>query len=183
MRIDLNHPDSFYLSSVQNGDQAAYVEHFRDKDTTDCLLKIPYPYTEDDAEKWVRVCLEATLKQPHETNFALRRSDGFLIGGAGLVLNGGAAEHRAELGYWVSKDYRGRGLATAITRVMVRHAFQSLGLQRIEALTFSQNLISQRVLEKAGFKLEGLLQGYHIKNGILQDACMYGLLKTDTSES
>jgi RimJ/RimL family protein N-acetyltransferase len=180
MRIDLQHR-GFYLSPIQNGDQAAYVEHFRDKATTDNLLKIPYPYTEEDAEAWVKSRLEAALKQPQETSFALRRIDGFLIGGIGLVLNSGAAEHRAELGYWVAKDYRGRGLATAAIRAMVQYAFQSLGLKRVEALAFSHNLISHRVLEKAGFKREGLLEGYHLKNGALQDACIYAVVRTEIS--
>ena len=175
MRIDLQ--DGFYLSPVRNGDQAAYVEHFGDKDTTDRLLKITYPYTEKDAEAWVRFRLDAAQKQDHETSFALRRPDGFLVGGAGLVLNGGFAAHRAEIGYWVAKDYRGRGLATAAVNALIHYAFQDLKLRRIEATAFPHNPASHRVLEKAGFKREGILAGFHLKKGELLDACMYALVK------
>jgi ribosomal-protein-alanine N-acetyltransferase len=175
MRLDLH--DGFYLGPVRDGDQAAYVEHFRDKDTTDRLLKIPYPYTQEHAEFWVRFRLDAAGKNPVETSFALRRPDGFLIGGAGIVLNGGSAAHRAEIGYWVARNYRGRGLATAAIKALSRYAFRNLGLLRLEATAFTHNPASHRVLEKAGFRREGILAGYHLKEGKLIDACMYALIK------
>jgi RimJ/RimL family protein N-acetyltransferase len=171
MHIDLH--DGFHLSPVRDGDQPAYVEHLSDKETTDLLLKIPYPYTAEHAEFWVRFRLEAALKESRLSHFALRRPDGFLIGGIGLEMNTGTAAHRAELGYWIAKNYRCRGLATAAVGAMVRYAFHELGLKRIEATSFSHNLASHRVLEKAGFVREGFLAAYHLKNGILIDAYMF----------
>jgi ribosomal-protein-alanine N-acetyltransferase len=179
MRIELH--DGFHLSPVRDGDQAAYVEHFSDKDTTDRLLAIPYPYTAEDAEDWVRLHVDAACKEPRPSHFALRRADGFLIGGIGLQLNSGAARHRAELGYWIAKDYRGRGLTTAAVRALARYAFQDLGLRRIEATSFSHNLASHRVLEKAGFTREGFLAAYHIKDGILIDAYMFAIVASVTT--
>ena len=182
MRIDLH--DGFYLSPVREGDQAAYVKHFRDKDVTDRLIKVPYPYTEKDAEDWVQSRIDAARKQPHETHFALRRADGFLIGGVGIVLNkSDAIAHRAELGYWLAKNYRGRGLASAAVRAFSQYAFQNFGLRRIEALPFSNNAASHRTLKKADFKREGVLAGYHRKNGIPADACMYALVKPEAQNS
>ncbi|MCE0498456.1 MAG: GNAT family N-acetyltransferase [Methylacidiphilales bacterium] len=169
MRIDLQ--EGFYLDSVREGDQAAYVEHFQDRDTVDRLLKIPFPYTAKDAEDWVRHRLQVTATQTKETSFALRRPDGVLIGGIGFVPSSSA--HRAELGYWVARTYRGRGLATAAVKAVVAYGFQELGYRRIEATAFHQNQASFRVLEKAGFRREGLLRGYHMKNGRLIDVCMF----------
>jgi ribosomal-protein-alanine N-acetyltransferase len=147
MRIELH--DGFYLSPVQEGDQDAYLEHFRDKETTDRLLKIPFPYT---------------------------RADGFLVGGVGLMLHSGTSQHRAELGYWMARDHRGRGVATAGARAMVRYAFGDLGLRRIEATSSPHNLASHCVLEKAGFQREGLLASYHIKDGVLLDVILFAIL-------
>ena len=174
VRIELH--DGFHLSPIRDGDQAAYVEHFRDKGTTDWLLKVPYPYTAQDADSWVNLRLKAALAEPTPANFAFRRADGFLIGGIGLVLNRDLAPHRAELGYWIAQDYRGRGLATAAVRGVVAYAFGNLGLKRIEATTFIGNFASHRVLEKAGFTREGLLQAYHLKDGILIDAFMFAIV-------
>lgn len=174
MHFDLH--DGFYLSAVRDGDQAAYVEHFLDKDTTDRLLKIPYPYTDKDADFWIRFCLDMEAKNNRPNHFAIRRSDGFLVGGIGLQLGVGFTAHRAELGYWLAKDYRGRGLATGSTRVVVRYGFEELGLRRIEATAATHNTESHRVLEKAGFTREGLLARYHIKNGTLIDVYMFSIL-------
>jgi ribosomal-protein-alanine N-acetyltransferase len=171
MRIELH--DGFYLSPVVEGDEAAYLEHFRDKETTDRLVAIAYPYTPADAEKWVRFCHESMVRHGRPNQFALRRADGFLIGGAGLQLRGGLASHRAELGYWLAKDYRNRGLATAAARASVHYAFRDLGLRRIEATSSVGNPVSHRVLEKTGFTREGLLAAYYLKDGTLIDVYLY----------
>lgn len=177
MRIDLL--NGFHLSQVQAGDQAAYVEHFRDKETVDNLLLIPFPYTEKDAEEWVQSRLEAAAQGVPEAHFAIRREDGFLVGGAGLDMGVGTGSHRAEIGYWVAKDYRRRGLAGAALRAMTSYAFNHLGVKRLQAWTYPNNLASRRLLKNTGFQHEGLLRGYHLKNGILRDASIYGLVKND----
>ena len=79
----------------------------------------------------------------------------------------------------MSKNYRGRGLATAAVKALCHYGFETLGLRRLEATAFPHNAASHRVLERAGFIREGELKGYHLKNGILVDACMYALVKTD----
>ena len=168
MRIDLQ--EGFYLDSVREGDQPAYVEHFRDQRIADGML-IPFPYSEKDADKWVRSCLQISTTRSKPTNFAIRRSDGILIGGISVTRL--PSPHRVEVGYFVSGSYSGRGLATAAVKVLVAYAFQELGCRRIEATPFHHNKPSHRVLEKAGFRREGLLLGYHVKNGCLIDACMF----------
>jgi ribosomal-protein-alanine N-acetyltransferase len=179
MRIDLH--DGFYLSPVRDGDEAAYVEHFRDKDTTDRLVKIPYPYTDKDAEFWVRFCVDAENKNNRPNHFAIRRADGFLVGGIGLQLGAVTSAHRAELGYWLAKDYRGRGLASASVSEVVRFAFEKFGLRRVEATAAIHNVPSHRVLEKAGFTREGFLAHYHIKNGELIDVYLFSILESGTA--
>jgi ribosomal-protein-alanine N-acetyltransferase len=173
--------DGFYLSPIQEGDQAAYLEHFQDKKTVDLLLRIPFPYLEADAEKWVRFCVDIDLKQNTPYHFALRRADGFLIGGLGFQLNHGPARHRAEIGYWVAHDYRGRGLATSMVRAIIPYAFRELALLRLEATSSSQNFASHRVLEKAGFTREGFLAAYYLKEGIVVDVHLFSLLATMTT--
>jgi ribosomal-protein-alanine N-acetyltransferase len=174
MRIELK--DGFYLSPVQEGDQPAYVQHLADKDTSDRLLKVPFPYTAEDANFWVNLRLNAAKTESRPSHFAIRRGDGFLLGGIGLELGGGETQHRAELGYWISKDYRGRGVMTAAVNAVTRYGFRDLGLRRIQATAFTTNTESHRVLEKAGFTREGLLASYYIKAGKLIDVYMYVLL-------
>jgi RimJ/RimL family protein N-acetyltransferase len=177
MRIDL--PDGFYLSPVRDGDQPAYLEHFRDQETTDCLLLVPFPYTQKDADEWVQAREKSAEEYPFETQFAIRRGDGFLIGGIGFLTGKGASAHRGEVGYWVARDYRRLGIATNALKAIVDYAFNDVALQRLQALVFEYNVPSQAVLEKAGFEREGLLKGYHVKHGTLRNAVMYGLVRAD----
>ena len=57
--------------------------------------------------------------------------------------------------------------------------FSRFDIARIYAEPFAANIGSRRVLEKAGFQLEGLLRNSVYKNGVLQDSCIYALLKED----
>jgi len=174
MQLDLG--DGFHLTEVREGDQAAYVEDFRDKEITDFMLLIPYPYLPEHAEFWVRHCLEMSRSQPHPSEFAIRRPDGFLVGGIGLLLHTGKGSHRGELGYWLTKPYRGRGLMTRAVKAAVAYGFETLGLKRLEATAFTHNAASQRVLERAGLSREGTLHGWHCKDGKLIDAVMFAIV-------
>jgi ribosomal-protein-alanine N-acetyltransferase len=181
MRIELR--DGFYLGPVRDGDQSAYLEHFADKDTADRLLMMPFPYTQEDAQSWVQARINASRTRPMESHFAVRRPDGFLVGGIGLILNGVRGAHRAEIGYWLAREYRNRGLITVAVKTVTQYGFEQLNLTRIEATAFVKNTASQRVLEKAGFACEGVLKGYHRKHGRPIDVCMYARLAPESPES
>jgi ribosomal-protein-alanine N-acetyltransferase len=83
------------------------------------------------------------------------------------------------LGYWVSADDNGRGLATAAVRAMVRVAFDELGLHRIQAGTLLHNVRSQRVLERTGFVRFGMAPGYLKIAGRWQDHALYQVLNPE----
>ena len=66
---------------------------------------------------------------------------------------------------------------TRAVEEICREAFDSLGLARIYAEPFAHNAASRRVLEKAGFQLEGVLRKSVTKKGQLYDSCVYGLVR------
>ncbi len=66
----------------------------------------------------------------------------------------------AEIGYWVKKEARRRGIAEAALRLVVRWAFEEQGVERLEILTYPGNFASQALAEKLGFRREGLLRGF-----------------------
>lgn len=76
----------------------------------------------------------------------------------GNVVRG--ALRSAWVGYWVDSELTGRGVATGAVALAVDHAFGPVGLHRIEATVQPDNLASLRVLDKLGFREEGLLRGY-----------------------
>ncbi len=102
-----------------------------------------------------------------------------VIGSCGF-LNVSAKHQRAEIGFELSSDYWGRGIAGEALRAVVRHGFAQLGFHRIEALVEPANTASQQLLERVGFTREGLLRGYEFTQGKYDDLYMYSLLETDS---
>lgn len=81
----------------------------------------------------------------------------------------------ANLGYSVDKDFNGRGIATDAVSLVVDEAFGCLNLHRIEAGTLTDNVASQRVLEKNGFVRIGVSPFYLQIAGEWRDHALYAL--------
>jgi ribosomal-protein-alanine N-acetyltransferase len=83
------------------------------------------------------------------------------------------------LGYWIGQPHAGRGVGTAAARAMLDHAFGALNLHRVEAACLPTNHASRRVLEKAGFRQEGLAKAYLKINGRWADHLLFGVLSEE----
>jgi [ribosomal protein S5]-alanine N-acetyltransferase len=79
----------------------------------------------------------------------------------------------AHLGYWVAQNANGRGVATQAAALMLRVAFEELGLHRVEAGTLVHNIGSQKVLERNGFERIGLARAYLHIAGRWQDHILF----------
>lgn len=166
----------FTLRKFRKGDEHTLRKHIHDREIARNTLLIPYPYTSKDAEHWMRKCLAIyRKKQPLEIPFAIDIG-GKVVGGIGI----GPIDYRnksAEFGYWLAKQYRNQGIMTRVIRRIVRYGFHELKLKRLYAKTFIFNRASQRVLEKAGFQLEGRLRKACRKNGKYYDSFLYAKVK------
>jgi [ribosomal protein S5]-alanine N-acetyltransferase len=83
------------------------------------------------------------------------------------------------IGYWLLDRVRGRGLGSRAVALLSRWAVTDGALERVEALVLPDNLASQRVLEKAGFRREGYLRSYLVLATRRMDALIYSLLPCD----
>ena len=92
-------------------------------------------------------------------------------------------QRRAELGYSLSPDHQGRGLASEALRLGLRHAFEDLGLRRLEADIDPRNHASCRLVERLGFRREGLLRERWLVNGEVCDSAFYGLLAQEWADA
>src|SRR5262249_1735077 len=158
-------------------DKAAYIDHLKEKAIYDHTLRIPFPYTEGDAEAWLALVQKTTQEHCQAVNWAIRNEADYLIGGIGFDGFTIGQSHRAEIGYWLAKPYWGRGIMTAVVRNTCAFAFHKWGLAKITAHVFAFNPASARVLEKCGFEQEGYLKKHYLKDGQLIDAKVYGLLR------
>jgi ribosomal-protein-alanine N-acetyltransferase len=102
--------------------------------------------------------------------------DGHLVGRMGLSSIIRGALQSGSVGYWVSADAGGRGIATAALRSLVRTAFEELDLHRVQGETLTHNIASQKVLQRVGFVRYGLAPDYLRIAGRWQDCALFQLL-------
>ena len=165
------------------------VRSFRDADATAIALhannrkvwlqlrdRFPHPYTIDDAREFIRF---ARGDDP-ETAFAITVND-LPVGSIGVVLRDDVERCSAEIGYWLGELHWGRGIATHALAGFTRFAFTAYALERLYALPLASNRASCRVLEKAGYRLEGRMRRSAIKDGIVQDQLLYAILQGEAA--
>ena len=111
--------------------------------------------------------------------FLIRREDQALLGAITLDnLRRGPAQC-ATIGYWIGERFSRRGYMREAIVATVHHAFTALDVSRIEAACLPENEASRGVLEKAGFKYEGVAQSYLQINGRWRNHVLYAALRGD----
>ena len=134
--------------------------------------RFPHPYKIDDAHRFIA----AARRADSETEFAITVG-GLAVGAIGITLGKDVERCSAEVGYWIGEPYWGRGIATRVVVEFTRYAFKAYHLERLYAVPFASNTASCRVLEKAGYRLEGRMLRSAIKDGTVQDQCLYAILR------
>ncbi len=111
--------------------------------------------------------------------FLLRERDAALMGGLTLSIVRRGVAQAASLGYWIGQPFAGRGIMTEAVHTILPFAFEQLRLHRVEAACLPHNRASVRVLEKTGFRREGLARQYLKIDGAWQDHLLFAALETD----
>ena len=132
----------------------------------------PHPYTIDNANEFLR----CELKTQPITNFSID-IDGLAVGGIGIRIGDDVYRHTAELGYWLSEDFWGHGITSEAVPAFSNYCFENFPLHRIYPEPYANNPASARVLEKAGFVLEGRLKNNVFKDGQILDSLLYAKTK------
>jgi RimJ/RimL family protein N-acetyltransferase len=165
--------DTVVLRPWRMDDAPAVEAACQDPDIAHWIPFIPRPYTLEDAETYIRTCLESSdERQP----FAIVDArTGTLVGSVDMSVN--SHQYRGHIGYWVASNARGQGICTRALRLLSRWALEELRLQRLELITDPDNAASQRVAERVGFQREGVLRS-HLRHpdGRVRDSVMFSLL-------
>lgn len=111
--------------------------------------------------------------------FLFRRADNALVGGLTLANVRRGVAQAGSLGYWIGESFARQGFMTAGVRTLIPFAFGTLRLHRLEAACIPGNEASVRLLERTGFRREGLARQYLCINGMWQDHLLYALLRSD----
>ncbi len=134
----------------------------------------PYPYLVQDAEKFI----DMVKQQDPQVTFAIQYQFKF-AGVIGMILQPDVYRKGAEIGYWLGEPFWNMGISTIALRLATEYAFEVLKLERLYAGIFEGNVGSRRVLEKCGYRLEGINRKAVFKNNKLIDEWRFGKLISD----
>ncbi|SEM74445.1 ribosomal-protein-alanine N-acetyltransferase [Pseudorhodobacter antarcticus] len=109
----------------------------------------------------------------------IRRSDQQLVGAITLDNIRRGPSQAGTIGYWIGQPFARQGLMREAILAMVHHSFTSLDLSRVEAACLPENAASRGVLEKTGFKYEGVAQSYLQIAGRWRNHVLYAALRAD----
>lgn len=131
-----------------------------------------------EAEKLLRNLM--SLRESNEDGFMalFTKGEENYIGEAG-ILSSRKSGNRCVIGYNLLPEYWNKGYATEITKSLVLYALKDLGYERVEALACSENKASCKVLEKSGFKCEGILRHFNKCGDSYRDVSYYGMISSD----
>lgn len=140
-------------------------------------LNVPFPYPADRALPFILEAGEKWQEKKGVTWAITDASGDTLIGGIGLVI---VERHkRAELGYWVTRERWGQGVAGEAGKGVIAFGFDTLGLERIEANHYPENPASGAVLRKLGMRYEGHARHAVWRDDVPRDLERYAMLSTD----
>ena len=132
--------------------------------------RLPYPYTEADADWWLGM---VAANEGKEGVWRAIVVDGLIVGSISVERLANVQRNAASIGYMVLTPFWSQGIGTEAVRQICGIAFRELALERIIGEVFPENLASARVLEKNGFRLEGTKVGAVVKGGKVMDVRVY----------
>jgi RimJ/RimL family protein N-acetyltransferase len=166
---------SVYLRPLEIADARTIVPWLNDPEVTRNLRRYQ-PMTLAEEEEFLRRLPESA------TDLALGialRADDRLVGATGLHKMDTRNRH-AELGIFIGdKSAWGKGHGTEATRLLVRHAFDTLNLNRVWLHVYEYNEAALRVYQKVGFRTEGRLRQDTFRDGRFWDTIVMGVLREE----
>jgi len=165
----------FELRDWQPGDAVSLAKYADNYEVAKNLRNIfPQPYYLEDAKAYINACMNSDRTRQCIKAIVV---DNEAAGSIGFTLQEDVHCKSAELGYWLGEPFWHQGIMSAAVKQICEYAFAEYDLVRIYAEPFAHNTGSRKVLEKAGFKLEGIKQKSICKEGRIFDSCLYALTK------
>jgi ribosomal-protein-alanine N-acetyltransferase len=164
----------FVLRPIKMSDAKAYFETMQDKETKKGFMTVPKSLQE--AKKEIKEHVQRACKKTSET-FAIDVDGEY----AGYVKidheNWDPKEYHGRIHYCTHPKFRGKGITTKAVKLVTEYAFKRYKFKRIVGRCRSFNKASARVLEKAGYKLEGIMRKDAFKDGKYYDNMIWAEVK------
>ncbi len=166
--------ENLVLNQITENDIQDIVNSLNNPVFSQNSTNIPYPYDEDCAKFWLELIRKGQEENTGQT-FAIRtKTDLKMIGAIGLELD---LDHdKAELGYWLDKNFWNKGFATEASKKIIDYGFNTLKLKRIFATHFDFNTASGKVMLKSGMQQEGVLYAHTKNNDRYENHILYAII-------
>ena len=165
-----------HLRGPQDGDADIVFELFSDPDTMRYWSRPPMRQKRE-AEAYIESIGKGVAEHSY-LNWLIADADDRMIGSC-TIYDIQPPHLRAGIGYALLPQCRGQGVASEAVSLALRWGFGVLGLHKFEADAHPDNAASQRLLERLGFRHEGLLRQRFVHNDEIQDSSIYGLLEAE----
>jgi len=169
--------DRLLLRKMTPQDVTALLKHFGNPEVIKFIDMQPIK-TIEQADEWLRWMGGFFAARDGLRWGVVLKADGSFIGSGGLH-NWNKEANYAELGFDIAAEQWRQGYATEVASALIEFGWNQLNLNRIEADILQGNLGSGLVLEKLGFRKEGVLRQRVRKGGKYYDIYLYGLLRSD----
>jgi ribosomal-protein-alanine N-acetyltransferase len=141
---------------------------------------VPHPYPPDGAIHFVSHIRQGWEEETAYVFAIVAKEHDQFVGVMGLHPQ--VKHHLAEVGYWIGHPHWGKGYATEALQLLIQFAFETVGLNRVQAKHFVENPASGRVMQKAGMHYEGLHRQALFHNNTFKDLKAYAILREDYNQ-
>jgi len=132
----------------------------------------------EDSDRWLERARDSFANQK-DMLWVVELAEKQCVIGSVTLWNLHEMDECAELGYEIHPDFEGRGYMSEAVQAVLDFGFNSLGLQRVEALPLARNRPSRKLLERNGFILEGVLRRKICFHDEFLDQCIYSVLRDE----
>lgn len=163
------------LKTIQKTDAEDLYENIKDKE----ISKYSGPYSSTsirNAIKYIKKCSDNIQKKESYCLGIYLKENNKLIGNIGLI-DLDWKNKKCEIGFWIGKNFWNKGYMTEAVLLITEYGFKTLNLHKISAVFHEQNIGSEKVLIKSGFKKEGILKDSIFLEGKYFNEIIYGKIK------
>lgn len=158
---------------------AKFISHYaNDKEVSRNLASMPYPYTIDMAKQFIRQ-MRSAMKKETDYVFSIDIGDDHQFAGVIGLHNIDKKNRTGTLGYWLGKKFWGQGIMTEAVLLALNFAFVTKKLHRLSVSALERNTGSIRIIEKTGFKKEGIRRDAFFRDKTWQHSIEYGMLEDE----
>ncbi len=172
--------ERLHIREYRKEDIDGYLRVIRQPEIYATTCGFPRNYSRLRAKWWFKM-MKLNRNQHTAYEYAvILRENGMYLGNVGLI-NINEEYRRADISYYIDRDYMNRGYATEAAREMLKYGFYALQYHKICGICMSVNPASRRVMEKLGMKYEGCLREHLFKDGVFYDLDHLSILKDEYS--